>query len=225
RPYDAPATPTATSPRTCATGSRTRSAPAATEPLDGDRRRRALGSQVLDRVAEPAGDLEQPLEVEVDPRSRLLRDLVLDRQVEIVCPVVEGAKGILVLRQDGRPDVLDVVEEDAAERDVPPVFVRLDLPAAQRRPVGLVRPAEEREQPLVPVCEAGVLEVARPLEMLEPLVQRLVEADHHRRCRTHAALDDRPLRFEVVSHGVLPPGVARTEVLGQDLAAPAGDPV
>ena len=70
-----------------------------------------------------------------------------------------------------------------------------------------------------------VLEVARPLQVLEPLVERLVEADHHRRGRPHPALDDRALRLEVVAHRVLPLGVPLAEVLGEDLAAAARDPV
>ena len=95
-----------------------------------------------------------------------------------------------------------------------------DLPAAERGPVRLVRPAQEREE------AAGlVLEVARPLQVLEPLLQCLVEADHHRRGRSHPAFDDRPLRVEVVAHEVLPFGVPLAEVLGQDLAAAACDPV
>src|SRR5207302_4524771 len=38
-----------------------------------------LGAPVLDRVAEPPRDLEQPREVEVDRGAGLLRHLVLDR--------------------------------------------------------------------------------------------------------------------------------------------------
>ena len=106
-----------------------------------------------------------------------------------------------------------------------PVLLRRDLAAAEGRPVRLVRPAEEREEAVVPVAQALVLEVARPLQVLEPLVERLVEADHHRRGRLHPALDDRALRLEVVAHRVLPLGVAGAEVLGEDLAAAAGDPV
>src|SRR5213078_5097563 len=101
-------------------------------------------------------------------------------------------------------------EEDPRERDVPPVLARLDLSAAESRSVRLVGPAEEREQ------AAGlVLEVARPLQVLEALVERLVEADHHRRRRLHPALDYRALRLEVVAHRVLPLCVPLAEVLGQ----------
>src|SRR4029078_10429330 len=99
------------------------------------------------REAERAG------EVEAAPGSGFLRDLVLDRQVEVVRAVFERAKRLLVLRQHGGPDVLDVVEEDAAERDVAPVLGGRDLPAPERRAVRLVRPAEEREQPVVPVAQ------------------------------------------------------------------------
>ena len=102
---------------------------------------------------------------------------------------------------------------------------RRDLAAAERGAVRLVRPAEEREEPVVAVAEALVLEVARALQMLEPLVERLVEADHHRRRRLHPALDDRALRLEVLAHRVLELGVPLAEVLGEDLAAAAGDPV
>jgi hypothetical protein len=61
--------------------------------------------------------------------------------------------------------------------------------------------------------------------VLEPLVEGLVEADHHRGRRTEAGLDDRALRVEVVGDGVLPLGVPRAEVLGEDLRPAAGDPV
>ena len=61
--------------------------------------------------------------------------------------------------------------------------------------------------------------------MLEPLLERLVEADHHRRGGAHAALDDRALRLEVLDDGVLELGVALAEVLRQDLAAAARHPV
>ena len=61
--------------------------------------------------------------------------------------------------------------------------------------------------------------------MLDPLLERLVEADHHRRRRPHAALDDRALGVEVVDDRVLPLRVALAEVLGEDLAAATGDPV
>ena len=105
-------------------------------------------------------------------------------------------------------------------RDVPPVLARRDLAAAEGRAVRLVRPAEEREEPA-----RLVLEVARALQVLEPLVERLVEADHHRRGRLQAGLDDRALGLEVVGDRVLPLGVPGAEVLGQDLAAAAGDPV
>jgi hypothetical protein len=40
-----------------------------------------------------------------------------------------------------------------------------------------------------------------------------------------AGPDDRPLRLEVVGNGVLPLGVPLAEVLGENLAAAAGDPV
>ena len=58
-------------------------------PLRGGERGRPLGAPVLDGVAERPRDPQKPLQVEVDSRSRLLRDLVLDRQVEIVGSVVE----------------------------------------------------------------------------------------------------------------------------------------
>ena len=106
-----------------------------------------------------------------------------------------------------------------------PVLPRRDLAAAERRAVRLVRPAEEREEAAVAVAQAFVLEVARPFQVLEPLLERLVEADHHRRGRPHAALDDRPLCLEVLGDRVLELRVALAEVLGQDLAAAAGDPV
>src|SRR5207247_6461428 len=127
-----------------------------------------LGTAVLDRVAERPRDREQPFEVEVDARARLLRDLVLDRQVEVVRAVVERAEGVFVLRQNGRADVLHVVQEDAAERYVSPVLARRDLAAAEGSAVRLVGPAEEREEPA-----DVVLEVARPLQVLQALVERL----------------------------------------------------
>src|SRR5438874_522547 len=183
-------------------------------------RRGPLGPAVLNGVAERARDRQQTVQVEVDPSAGLLRHLVLDRQVEIVGAVVEGPERVLVLRQHRGANVRDVVEEDPRKRDVPPVFTRRDLAAAERGSVRLVGPAEEREQ------AAGlVLEVARPLQVLEALVERLVEADHHRRRRLHAALDDRALRLEVVADGVLPLCVPLSEILGQDLAAAAGNPV
>lgn len=61
--------------------------------------------------------------------------------------------------------------------------------------------------------------------MLEALLERLVEADHHRPGRVQPLFDDRALSFQVLGDRVLELGVAGTEVLGQDLAAPAGDPV
>src|SRR6266511_1092980 len=73
---------------------------------------RSFGAAVLHRVAERARDREQTLQVEVDPGPGLLRHLVLDRQVEVVGPVVEGAKGLFVLREHRGADVLDVVQED-----------------------------------------------------------------------------------------------------------------
>ena len=88
----------------------------------------------------------------------------------------------------------DVVEVDPAECDVTPVLARVDLGAAQRGAVGLVGPAEEREESLDAVLEAGILEGARALEMFEAFLERLVEADHHRRGRAQHRLDDRPLR-------------------------------
>ena len=109
--------------------------------------------------------------------------------------------------------------------DVAPVLARRDLPAAERRAVRLVRPAEEREEPVEAVAQALVLEVARPLQVLEPLLERLVEADHHRRRRPHPALDDRALRLEVLGHRVLPLRMPLAEVLGEDLAPAARDPV
>src|SRR5215468_11451956 len=119
-------------------------------------RGRPLGAAVLDLVAEPPRDREQAFEVELDPRAGLLRDLVLDRQVEVVGAEVERAESLLVLRQHRRADVLDVVEEDPAQRDPAPVLLRRDLAAAERGAVRLVRPAEEREQ-----ATGLVLEVAR----------------------------------------------------------------
>ena len=73
--------------------------------------------------------------------------------------------------------------------------------------------------------ETGVLELARALQMLETLVERLVEPDHHRGRRSHAGLDDRALRIEVLAHRVLELRVPLAEVLGEDLAAAACDPV
>src|SRR5690349_20960674 len=105
-----------------------------------------FGAAVLDLVAEPPRDREQALEVEVDRRARFLRDLVLDRQVEVVGAEIERAEGLLVLGQHRGADVLDVVEEDPRERDPAPVLARRDLAAAEGRAVRLVRPAEEREE-------------------------------------------------------------------------------
>src|SRR6266508_719825 len=181
---------------------------------------RPLCAPVVDRVAEPPRHREQRLEVEVDLRARLLRHLVLDRQIEVVGAVVEREERVLVLRQHRRAHVLHVVEEDPRQCDVAAVLLRGDLAAAERRAVRLVRPAEEREE------TAGlVLEVACPLQVLEALVERLVEADHHRRRRLQPALYDRALRVEVVAHRVLPLRVSRTEVLGEDLAPASGHPV
>jgi hypothetical protein len=61
--------------------------------------------------------------------------------------------------------------------------------------------------------------------VLEPLVQRLVEADHHRGRRAQPVLHQSLLRLEVVGDRVLPLGVPRAEALGEDLAAAASDPV
>src|SRR5829696_8764526 len=132
-----------------------------------DQGRGPLGAAVLHPVAQPPRNREQPLEVELDPRPRFLGDLVLDGQVEVVGAVVESPKRILVLRQHGRAHVLHVVEEDPGERDPPAVLFRRDLAAAERGAVGLVRPAEEREE-----ATRLVLEVPRALQVLEPLLQR-----------------------------------------------------
>src|SRR5919108_4131087 len=154
--------------------------------LRAGERGRSLGAAVLDLVSEPPRYREQPLQIKVDSRPGFLRDLVLDRKVEVVGAVVERAEGLLVLRQHRRADVLHVVEEDPRQRDPAPVLPRRDLAPAERRAVRLVRPAEEREE-----AADLVLEVARPLQVLEPLVEGLVEADHHRRGRVQAGLDDR----------------------------------
>src|SRR5438552_15263906 len=61
--------------------------------------------------------------------------------------------------------------------------------------------------------------------MLESFVERLVEADHHRRRCLQPGLDDRALRLEVVRDGVLPFRMAPAKVLSQDLAASSGHPV
>src|SRR6266550_393811 len=164
-----------------------------------DQTGRALGPAVLDLVAELSRDRKQGVEIEVDPRACLLGDLVFDRQVEVVGAEVERAEGALVLRQHRSADVAHVVEEDPRERDPAPVLLRRDLAAAERRAVRLVRPAEEREE-----AADLVLEVARALQVLEPLVEGLVEADHHRRRRLQARLDDRALGLEVVGDRVLP---------------------
>src|SRR4051794_624826 len=136
-------------------------------------RSRSLGSPVLDLVAEAPRDAEQGVEVEVDASPGLLRDLVLDGEVEIVGAVVERAERALVLRQHRRADVLHVVEEDARERDPAAVLLGRDLTAAERRPVRLVRPAQEREQPPPPLPEGaggppGVGAPARGLVRGEP---------------------------------------------------------
>src|SRR6185369_4627570 len=98
--------------------------------------------------AESARDREQALEVEVDCRARLLGDLVLDGQVEVVGAVLERTERVLVLGQHRGADVTHVVEEDPRERHVAPVLPRRDLAAAEGGAVGLVRPAEEREEPV-----------------------------------------------------------------------------
>src|SRR5256885_13385981 len=59
----------------------------------------SFGPTVLDRVAERARNRQQAFEIEVDPGPGLLRHLVLDRQVEVVGPVVEGPERVLVLCQ------------------------------------------------------------------------------------------------------------------------------
>src|SRR5881227_1506834 len=125
-----------------------------------------LGAAVFERVAERTRNLEQRVEIEIYPGARLLRHLVLDRKVEVVRTVVERLEGVLVLGQDRRSHVLDVVEEHPRQRDVPPVFAGRDLGTAEGSAVRLVRPAEEREQ------AAGlVLEVACALQVLQPFVE------------------------------------------------------
>src|SRR5439155_26114128 len=107
---------------------------------------------------------------------------------EVVRAVVKRAESVFVLRQHRRADVLDVVEKDPRQRDPAPVLPRRDLPAAERRAVRLVRPAEEREE-----AAPTVLEVASPLQVFEALVEGLVEADHHRRGGVQTSLNDRAL--------------------------------
>ena len=121
--------------------------------------------------------------------------------------------------------MFDVVEEDPREGDVPPVLSGRDLAASECGAVRLVGPAEVREQPVVAVAQALVLEVAGALQVLEPLVERLVEADHHRRSGLQPGFDDRALRLEVLANRVLELGMPLAKVLGEDLAAAAGDPV
>ena len=92
-------------------------------------------------------------------------------------------------------------------------------------PYGLYVQQRNEKSPSSPSREAVVLEVARSLQVLEPLFERLVEADHHRRRRAHPALDDRALGVEVLGDRVLELGVPLAEVLGEDLAPAAGHPV
>src|SRR5258708_6125662 len=74
------------------------------------------------REAEVAGDVEELVEVEADGGAGLLRDLVLDGQIEVVRAVEQAFERALVLREDGGADTRDVVEEDAAEGEVAQVF-------------------------------------------------------------------------------------------------------
>ena len=125
-----------------------------------------FGPAVLDPVTEPARHVEQAVEVEIDPGARLLRHLVLDRQVEVVGAEVERAEGLLVLRQHRRADVPDVVEEDPAERDPSLVLVRRDLLAAQKDEV--VRAAiagGPLEGVLVRVAATGALDRANEVAL------------------------------------------------------------
>ena len=76
---------------------------------------------------------------------------------------------------------------------MPPICVKYGLKVQQRK---LASPAV----PFFPVSSFDrqklVLKLPRAFQMFQPLVQGLVEADHHRRRRLQTGLNDRPLRLE-----------------------------
>ena len=53
---------------------------------------------VLRLITKFARVIEYPLEVETDGRPGLLRNFIFNRQIEIVCPVVQPFERVLVLR-------------------------------------------------------------------------------------------------------------------------------
>ena len=62
--------------------------------------------------------VEELVEVEADGGSGFLGDFVFDGEVEVVGAVEEAFEGALVLGEDGGADAWNVVEINAAEREV-----------------------------------------------------------------------------------------------------------
>src|ERR1700734_3852160 len=99
------------------------------------------------------------------------------------------------------------------------IFPGADLDAADLREVGLVGPAEKAGQAAGPV-----LKLAGAVEVLDALVERFIEADHHGRGGAQTGIDDRSLGFEILRYGVFELAVATAKIFGEDLRAAAGDP-
>src|SRR4051812_28518543 len=155
-----------------------------------------------------------------DHGPRLLGDLVLGGQVEVVGAKAQAAQGVLVLGKNGGSDVKEIVKVDSADGKPAQIVARRQLLAAELVVPRLVGPAEK-------ACQAAlhlILKASQALQMIEALVQRLIEADDHGRRRAQARVEDGLLSVQVVLDGVLSRTVAPAETVVEDLGAAARHP-
>ena len=81
--------------------------------------------------SEAARHVQNSVEVEADGGAGLLGHLVLDGQVEVVRSVEQALQRALVLREDGGANARDVVQVNAAQREMAQIFAWRDLDVAE----------------------------------------------------------------------------------------------
>ena len=115
-------------------------------------------------------------------RPRRADDVLFDHDAaEVVGAAVEPvAADVDSLRQPGDLNVRNVVEIEPADREPAQILVGREAVgnlAADRRVVRLQRPRDEGDE-----AARVLLHLIEPIQVLDAVLERLAQSEHHRRC-------------------------------------------
>ena len=181
---------------------------------------------MLRRFGDEAGvlDVADDLDlVHAVARAGRADDVLFDHHAAHVVGAVGEAElpDLAALRDPRRLQVVEVVEHDARDRERAQVVDAGRLAAAELGVLRLIAPGDERGE-----AARLVLQLAQPEQVLEPLLDRLDGAVHHRRRRAQPGAVRVAHHVEPLVGGRLAVAVEQlAHAIDEDLGAAAGNAV